>query len=448
MNPNSSVEVNNSQTNFQPGNQSESAEKVVSENVQSYLTQSGFQLNGRDYKKQDFSQNSQGVSQYNSYYQYPGGYYDPFMDVTGPFTSNFPRASDYSNVQSIVEAFPHLKDCNNPEFDIESISNDAVFYILRSSNDDNIHKAIKYRLWTSTPSGKNYLRQAWDRFVKEGKTPEIYLIFSVVSSNIFLGVAKMTSNINDSESFKYWWEPCKWFGTFQISWLFIKDIHYIKFEQIKEETTLSSKETIMTPIINLKDGTMISAKNGKQILQVFKSSSNKPNLFEYFDYMDRREDYIRTQRDNDPDFETHFKECCEAYLENPDMNFPQRKSHYNKRNSRRNYYNNGYSNGNTSYNGNGKKYTNGNGNRENGTYRHNSYKNESKGDTIADNFIIFTEADKLNKKHKSPKKPKKTGLDPQSANFLEDGKKYLGNFIQTKEEEEENEEDNSENTSQ
>jgi len=58
--------------------------------------------------------------------------------------------------------------------------------------------------------------------------------FSVVTSKQFLGVAKMTSNINDEETFKYWWESCKWFGTLQIEWLFIKDIHYAYFEHIIE----------------------------------------------------------------------------------------------------------------------------------------------------------------------------------------------------------------------
>jgi len=56
------------------------------------------------------------------------------------FTSKFPRAKDYSKLSSIHEAFPHLKEVNDPNFNIESISSDAHFYILRSSNDDNIHK--------------------------------------------------------------------------------------------------------------------------------------------------------------------------------------------------------------------------------------------------------------------------------------------------------------------
>jgi hypothetical protein len=93
------------------------------------------------------------------------------------FTSKFPRAKDYSKLPSIIEAFPHLKGVNDVNFDINKISSDAHFYILRSSNDDNIHKAIKYQMWTSTPSGKNLLKRAWQEFTDQGKEPEIYLFF-------------------------------------------------------------------------------------------------------------------------------------------------------------------------------------------------------------------------------------------------------------------------------
>jgi len=152
-----------------------------------------------------------------------------------------------------------LKGINNPEFELETISSDAHFYILRSSNDDNIHKAIKYQVWTSTSAGKSALKKARQEFHDVGKKPEIYLLFSVVSSNQFLGVARMTTDLDDNESFKYWWEPCKWFGSFKIEWLFIKDIHYSKFENVIEES-------VKTSVINLKDGDKISAKAGKEMI--------------------------------------------------------------------------------------------------------------------------------------------------------------------------------------
>jgi hypothetical protein len=150
------------------------------------------------------------------------------------FTKQFPRAQDYTNSQTIFDTFPHLIGLNNSLFDIESISPDAHFYIMRSSNDDNIHKAMKYHVWTTTNSGKQVLSRAWNEFKEKGKEPEVYLIFSVVNSNQFLGIARLTSDIDHNETFKYWWEPCKWFGSYQIQWLFAKDIPHSNFEHLTQ----------------------------------------------------------------------------------------------------------------------------------------------------------------------------------------------------------------------
>jgi hypothetical protein len=417
MNPSGDIEVSKPQE-FHLGNGTMSGiDKIPGSMTPNYIPQGDFEPSGQDFQRGGVTQNSAMMAQYNPYYQYSGAFYDPFIDISGPFNTKFPSAKDYTDLQSIIEAFPHLTGLNDPEFDVEKISPDAQFYILRSSNDDNIHKSIKYQVWTSTPSGKNVLRKAWQEFQEKGVAPEIYLIFSVVSSNQFLGVAKMTSDMDDRESFKYWWEPCKWFGTFKISWLFVKDIHHAKFEQIKEEAS-------MTSVINLKDGTMISANTGKQMLTVFKDHPNKPSIFDYFDYMDRREDYIRAQRDNNSEFEKYFNECCEAYQENPDSVFPQRRPYYGRRGYRKPMTNGNH--GAKRFNNN---YSNGHSQSNNGTTYQKNYHQKSeptKAVSLAEQFTIITESDKLNKKNKISKKGKRTDQkdDRVAKEFFEQGKDF------------------------
>ena len=51
---------------------------------------------------------------------------------------------------------------------------------------------------------------------------------SVVKSYQFMGVAEMSSNLQPEKSFKYFWEPNKWFGSFELKWRFIKDIYHEK----------------------------------------------------------------------------------------------------------------------------------------------------------------------------------------------------------------------------
>lgn len=423
MNPSGETEVLKPHANTATHGLSHASNEFNGMNLSNYESSQDFEPSNSENSQSESAQN--GMTPYSAYYGYS---YDPFLAMTGPFTTQFPRAKDYSNMNSIVEAFPHLQKLNDSEFDLESIPSDAHFYILRSSNDDNIHKSIKYQSWTSTPSGKNVLKKAWNEFQAKGKEAHIYLIFSVVSSNQFLGVAKMQSDIDDNESFKFWWEPCKWFGTFKVSWLFVKDIHHSKFEEIIEESANNS-------VVNLKDGMKISAVAGKQMLKVFKEHVDRPSIFDFFEYMDRREDYIRMQRDNNPEFDRYFKEYCEAYKRNPDIVFPQkrhfygnRKPQYRKPMSVSSKKFNSNANGSTTYS-NGT-YANGNGFATQKVGRPESTKNIN----LEEQFIVRTESEKLNKINKQAKKAAKKAAPKEISNdFFEMGKK-VGNFKNYQEE--------------
>lgn len=77
---------------------------------------------------------------YSSYFYQPETIY-----------SNFPRARDYNDESSIIETFPHLKGFNDPNFNIDSVESDDYFFIMRSSNDDNIHKVNDWSLKVVIP---------------------------------------------------------------------------------------------------------------------------------------------------------------------------------------------------------------------------------------------------------------------------------------------------------
>ena len=88
-------------------------------------------------------------------------------------------------------------------------------------------------------------------------------------------------------------------------------------------------------IANSRDSTPLSAEAGKEVLKIFKEQPEKPNVFESFEYMDRREDYIRAQRDHNPEFEKYFEECCTAYKEDPERFQPQKRPYYTNKGGRR-----------------------------------------------------------------------------------------------------------------
>lgn len=67
----------------------------------------------------------------------------------------------------------------NFNYDFDQIT-PPICYIMRSSNDDNIHKSIKYGVWTSTYENNKLLDDAYTN-AKKNNT-EVFLFFSVVKS--------------------------------------------------------------------------------------------------------------------------------------------------------------------------------------------------------------------------------------------------------------------------
>jgi hypothetical protein len=106
--------------------------------------------------------------------------------------------------------------------------------VIRSGNDDNIHKAIKYGIWTTTYRNKNKLDQYWRDYL-ENKV-DTYLFFSAVKSGHFEGVARLISGYHE-ETFPFWWENQhgKFKGHFELEWIYIKDITYKHFDGILNE---------------------------------------------------------------------------------------------------------------------------------------------------------------------------------------------------------------------
>ncbi len=130
------------------------------------------------------------------------------------------KYEDYAKIKLIFESCEGMNDMN---FDLHKIPN-ASFFILRSTCDDDLHKAIKYGVWTSTHRNNVMLNEAFKRCKKKGIP--LYLFFTVVNSGQFTGVAEMISEVKFHSIFNYWWDELKWSGCFDINWVFVKDVHH------------------------------------------------------------------------------------------------------------------------------------------------------------------------------------------------------------------------------
>ncbi len=70
----------------------------------------------------------------------------------------------------------------------------ARFFVIKSYTEDDVHKSLKYEIWSSTDPGNKRLDKAFKDTAGRGP---IYLFFSVNASGHFCGMAEMLTPVSD-----------------------------------------------------------------------------------------------------------------------------------------------------------------------------------------------------------------------------------------------------------
>jgi YTH domain-containing family protein len=189
----------------------------------------------------------------------------------------------------ILLRYPYLIDVNlKNENMVNDINENSQFFVIKSFSEEDVHKAIKYNVWTSTKSGNQTLSSAFK--LTEEKVGHVYLFFSTNGSGRFVGVARMKSAVANDQFFPFWTQDNKWGGLFNIEWLFIKDVPFKQFKSIE----ITMKDGQLKPVSNSRDTQEIPFAEGKQMVQLLQSYVNSNTILEHFEYYDiRQENYER-----------------------------------------------------------------------------------------------------------------------------------------------------------
>lgn len=209
----------------------------------------------------------------------PEGYF-PFSQSTySPPAPSYRIRSPGHNADYAKECYSHLARVNSSDTIVNYKA--ARFFIIKSFTEDNVHKSMKYQVWSSTPEGNKRLNEAYIKSVAE-KVP-LFLFFSVNGSRQFVGVAKMTSEVDFKETFAHWQQDRKWLGKFKVEWIFIKDIPNKEFKSI----IVPSNES--KPVTNMKDAQEIPYEQGIIMLEKFKSYDADTSMLDGFEHYDNEE---------------------------------------------------------------------------------------------------------------------------------------------------------------
>ncbi|XP_052881876.1 YTH domain-containing protein ECT2 isoform X3 [Gossypium arboreum] len=180
---------------------------------------------------------------------------------------------------------------NKDDFPIDYV--DAKFFVIKSYSEDDVHKSIKYNVWSSTPHGNRKLDSAFEdaQKIAAGKPSgcPIFLFFSVNASGQFCGVAEMIGPVDFQKDMDFWQQD-KWSGSFPVKWHIIKDVPNSHFRHI----ILGNNEN--KPVTNSRDTQEIMYKQGMEMLKVFKNHAMKTSLLDDFMYYENRQRIMQEEK--------------------------------------------------------------------------------------------------------------------------------------------------------
>ncbi|KAM5568604.1 hypothetical protein ABKV19_016250 [Rosa sericea] len=169
----------------------------------------------------------------------------------------------------------------------------AKFFVIKSYSEDDVHKSVKYNVWSSTPHGNKKLSSAYEDAQRiaagnPGGCP-IFLFFSVNASGQFCGVAEMVGPVDFNKDMDFWQQD-KWSGSFPVIWHIVKDVPNTSVRHIVLENNENK------PVTNSRDTQEIMYKKGLEMLKIFKNHTMKTSLLDDFMYYEDRQKIMQDER--------------------------------------------------------------------------------------------------------------------------------------------------------
>ncbi|KAI0317578.1 YT521-B-like domain-containing protein [Amylostereum chailletii] len=149
----------------------------------------------------------------------------------------------------------------------------ARYFVIKSYTEDDVHKSLKYEIWSSTDPGNKRLDKAFKE--TSGRGP-IYLFFSVNASGHFCGMAEMLTPVDYTRSSTVWASD-KWKGVFTVKWHFVRDIPNANLRHIRLNNTQERK-----PVTNSRDTQELLPDAGQEMLRIFHTHPARTSLLQDF----------------------------------------------------------------------------------------------------------------------------------------------------------------------
>ena len=198
----------------------------------------------------------------------------------------------YHTEMYILSKYRNLIDINTKNASLfEKVDSNSKFFVIKSFSEEDVHKSIKYGVWSSSKNGNLTLTNAFN--ITKEKNGNVYLFFSCNGSGRFTGICRMKTPCDENKHFEFWTQDNKWPGLFEVEWLFIKDVPFKEFKDI----IITMKDGEIKPISNSRDTQEIPFEQAKIMIERFSKYQNSNTILEHFEFYDlRQENYEKNMQ--------------------------------------------------------------------------------------------------------------------------------------------------------
>ncbi|KAJ0817010.1 putative YTH domain-containing protein [Helianthus annuus] len=210
------------------------------------------------------NENSDGLSELN---RGPRAQITKNQKVPTRFTVTTKGQND--NLPDTVEkntlcAAPDREQYNPEEF--PETFTDAKFFVIKSYSEDDVHKSVKYNVWSSTQNGNKKLDAAYQE-------------------------AQNTNPINAPFFFSFhldYWQQDKWVGYFPVKWHIVKDTPNSMLKHIILEYNENKPVT--------RDTQEVKLEQGLQMIKIVKDHSSKRCILDDLEFYEERQKRIKEKK--------------------------------------------------------------------------------------------------------------------------------------------------------
>jgi hypothetical protein len=239
---------------------------------------------GKNFYNNNYSNNNRYPPQYPVYQQHQQQYFNPYFHQQMLYRTEMYICSKYRNLIDINQKNSKLT---------ENINSNCKFFVIKSFSEEDVHKSIKYNVWSSSKNGNLTLSNAFN--ITKEKNGNVYLFYSCNGSGRYCGIARMKTPCDESKSFELWTQDGKWPGLFDVEWLLIKDVPFKEFKNV----IITMKDGEIKPISNARDTQEIPFEQAKIMIEKIAEYQNTNTILEHFEFYDmRQENYERNVQMN------------------------------------------------------------------------------------------------------------------------------------------------------